>query len=213
MSEPLVAYFSMEIALEPSIPTYSGGLGVLAGDTIRAAADRGVPMVAVTLLHRKGYFYQRLDGSGWQTEEPAEWVDEDFLEELPQRIIVNLEGRQVHVRAWRYDLKGCDDFRVPVYLLDTDLPENSNWDRAITDHLYGGDKHYRLCQEAILGLGGVATAEDALELLLAGATCVGVGTALFRTPNVCATIAAGIATYLRDRCEESVTAIIGKAAV
>ena len=76
-----LAYFSMEIALEAGLPTYSGGLGVLAGDTIRSAADLKVPMVAVTLLHRKGYFYQRLDASGWQTEEPAEWVVQDFLEE------------------------------------------------------------------------------------------------------------------------------------
>ncbi|MBM3858303.1 MAG: alpha-glucan family phosphorylase [Verrucomicrobia bacterium] len=145
----------MEIALEPGIPTYSGGLGILAGDTIRAAADRDVPMVAVSLLHRKGYFYQRLDSSGWQTEEPAEWVVEDFLAEQPQRVVVNIEGRAVHVRAWQYDVTGAGGGIVPVYLLDTDLPENTEWDRALTHYLYGGDNHYRLCQEAILGLGGV----------------------------------------------------------
>jgi len=90
--ERLIAYFSMEIALLPEVPTYSGGLGVLAGDTLRAAADLGVPMVGVTLLHRKGYFYQRLDPRGWQSEEPVEWVVEDHLEELPQRVSVKIEA-------------------------------------------------------------------------------------------------------------------------
>src|SRR5262245_6541150 len=102
-----VAYFSMEIGLEAGMPTYSGGLGVLAGDTIRAAADLKVPLVGVTLLHRKGYFYQRLDASGWQSEEPVEWVVEDFLEEAPQRTSVNIEGRPVHIRSWRYDVRGA----------------------------------------------------------------------------------------------------------
>jgi starch phosphorylase len=153
--QPLVAYFSMEIALEPSIPTYSGGLGMLAGDTIRSAADLRVPMVGVTLLHRKGYFYQRLDASGWQTEQPVEWVVEDHLQEMPPRVAVTLEGRRVMVRAWKYKAFGPEDFYVPVYLLDTDLPDNSEWDRTLTDYLYGGDLHYRLCQEVILGIGGV----------------------------------------------------------
>jgi starch phosphorylase len=151
----VIAYFSMEIALEPSMPTYSGGLGVLAGDTIRSAADLKVPMVAVTLLYRKGYFYQRLDSSGWQTEEPMEWVAENFLEKLPQRISVNIEGRIVHICAWKYAVNGLGGFEVPVYLLDTDLPENADWDRTLTQFLYGGDTHYRLCQEVILGIGGV----------------------------------------------------------
>ncbi len=150
-----IAYFSMEIGLEASIPTYSGGLGVLAGDTIRAAADLNVPMVAVTLLHRKGYFYQRLDANGWQREEPVEWVVEDFLEEMPQRTSVTLEGRTVQLRSWRYEVNGVGGFKVPVYFLDTDLPENSEWDRTLTHFLYGGDQYYRLCQEVILGIGGV----------------------------------------------------------
>jgi starch phosphorylase len=151
----VIAYFSMEIGLEASIPTYSGGLGVLAGDTIRAAADLKVPMVAVTLLHRKGYFYQRLDANGWQREEPVEWVVEDFLEEMPQRTSVTLEGRTVQLRSWRYEVSGIGGFKVPVYFLDTDLPENSEWDRTLTHFLYGGDQYYRLCQEVILGIGGV----------------------------------------------------------
>ena len=154
-SERTVGYFSMEIALEADLPTYSGGLGVLAGDTIRSAADLKVPMVAVTLLHRKGYFYQRLDAGGWQTEEPAEWVVQDFLEEMQSRVTVKLEGRPVQLRAWKYEVKGVSGFAVPVYLLDCDLPENTEWDRRLTDYLYGGDSWYRLCQETVLGIGGV----------------------------------------------------------
>jgi starch phosphorylase len=150
-----IAYFSMEIALDEAIPTYSGGLGMLAGDTLRSAADLKVPTVGVSLLHRKGYFYQRLDPSGWQTEEPVEWVVEDYLEEQSPRISVTLEGRQVLVRAWKFDVVGSGGFVVPVYLLDTDLPDNGDWDRTLTHFLYGGDLRYRLCQEVILGTGGV----------------------------------------------------------
>ncbi len=151
----LVAYLSMEIALANDIPTYSGGLGVLAGDAIRAAADRKVPLLAVTLVHRKGFFYQKLDQGGWQTEEPVEWIVEDFLTEMPARAAVTIEGRTVQIRAWKYEIRGYDGFDVPVYLLDTDLPENTDWDRTLTNYLYGGDLHYRLCQEVILGIGGV----------------------------------------------------------
>lgn len=152
--EQSIAYFSMEIGLDSRMPTYSGGLGVLAGDTIRSAADLGVPLLAVTLLHRKGYFIQKIK-DGWQTEKPAAWAVEDFLREMTPRISVLLEGRTVWVRAWRYEVNGADGFTAPVYLLDTDLPENSPWDRTLTDFLYGGDQHYRLCQETILGMGGV----------------------------------------------------------
>jgi len=150
-----VAYFSMEIALEPAMPTYSGGLGVLAGDTIRSAADLKVPMVAVTLLHRKGYFNQKLDPSGWQTESPAEWPVEKFCRELPDRAYALVEGRTVQLRAWQHTVEGITGHEVPVILLDTDLPNNSEWDRRLTDFLYGGDAHYRLCREAVLGMGGV----------------------------------------------------------
>lgn len=152
---PLVAYFSMEIGLESSIPTYSGGLGVLAGDTIRSAADLEVTMVAVTLLHRQGYFYQCLDARGNQSEEPVLWSIDDFLEPLPPRVSVEIEGRQVQIRAWRYRVCGASDFQIPVYLLDADLPENAPPDRELTHWLYGGDSAYRLGQEIILGLGGV----------------------------------------------------------
>ena len=87
-----IAYFSMEIGLEENMPTYSGGLGILAGDTIRAAVDLHLPLVAVTLLHRKGYFFQRLDASGWQHEEPVAWAVNDFLEEMPARCTVIIEA-------------------------------------------------------------------------------------------------------------------------
>ena len=154
-SERTIAYFSMEIALETGMATYSGGLGVLAGDTIRSAADLKVPVVAVTLLHRKGYFYQRLDAQGQQTEEPVEWVVADFLDETKARTTVTIEGRTVHLRAWRYQVLGVTGGTVPVYFLDADLPENAEQDRGLTDSLYGGDQRYRLCQEVILGIGGV----------------------------------------------------------
>jgi starch phosphorylase len=150
-----IAYFSMEIALEPAIPTYSGGLGVLAGDTIRSAADLKVPMVAVTLLHRKGYFNQKLDPSGWQTESTAEWPVEKFCRELTALANVFIEGREVKLKAWQYTVKGASGHQIPVILLDSDLDTNSEWDRTLTHWLYGGDAHYRLCQEAVLGMGGV----------------------------------------------------------
>src|SRR3989339_831920 len=133
-----VAYFSMEIGIDERISTYSGGLGVLAGDTIRSAADLRVPMVAVTLLYRKGYFRQRLEADGWQQEEIASWDVEALLEEEPARTQVLVEGRIVHLRAWRYDVNGVDGYKVPIYFLDADLPENSEWDRGLTQTLYGG---------------------------------------------------------------------------
>jgi starch phosphorylase len=151
----VIAYFSMEIALQAGMPTYSGGLGVLAGDTLRAAADLRIPVVGVSLLHRKGYFHQKLDDGGWQNEAPATWIVEDFLSEMTQRSSVTIEGRTVHVRCWRLELKGAGNFRVPVYFLDTDIPENADYDRTLTNHLYGGDHYYRLCQEVVLGIGGV----------------------------------------------------------
>lgn len=97
-----VAYFSMEIGLEEAIPTYAGGLGVLAGDTVRSAADMGVPLVAVSLVHRKGYFRQRLDARGNQTEEPVGWTMAEHLAELAPRVAVEIEHRRVQLRAWRF---------------------------------------------------------------------------------------------------------------
>ena len=155
MQSSLVAYFSMEIGLESGMPTYAGGLGVLAGDTIRSAADLVVPMVAVSLLHRRGYFFQRLDTQGRQSEDPVAWPVNDFAELIDERATVDIEGRTVHVRAWRYRVTGESGHVVPVYLLDTDVSENQPWDRTLTDVLYGGDDRYRLCQEVVLGIGGL----------------------------------------------------------
>ena len=154
LTGPTIAYFSMEICLEQAVPTYSGGLGVLAGDTLRSAADLALPMLGVTLLHRKGYFRQRIDDQGSQTEGPVEWKPEEILTELPYRAQVRIEGRDVHVRAWQYTIRGVTDHEVPVLLLDTALSENSEYDRSLTDSLYGGDARYRLCQEVVLGMGG-----------------------------------------------------------
>src|SRR5918911_3275479 len=130
---PDIAYFSMEIALHPDIPTYSGGLGILAGDTLRSAADLGAPIVAVTLLHRKGYFRQQLDANGNQSEQPQYWKPEEVLESTSARATVSVEGRNVTVRAWKYTINGILGDTVPVYLLDTDLAENDNRDRSFTD--------------------------------------------------------------------------------
>ncbi len=154
-AEGMIAYFSMEIALDNRIPTYSGGLGVLAGDTLRAAADLEVPMVGVTLLHRQGHFTQRLDADGTQHEELVTWSVADRLEPREGVCSVEVEGRDVMVRAWRYLIRGVTGATVPVFLLDTDIPGNDPLDRRLTDRLYGGDAHYRLCQELILGAGGV----------------------------------------------------------
>src|SRR5262245_19438139 len=114
-----IAYFSMEVALETGMSTYSGGLGVLAGDTIRSAADLKVPMVAVTLIHRKGYFRQRLDPSGSQIEQPMNWIVEKFLSAMPQRASVTIEEWTVCLRAWKYKVIGTGGFRLPVYFLDS----------------------------------------------------------------------------------------------
>jgi starch phosphorylase len=150
-----IAYFSMEIGLNSVIPTYSGGLGVLAGDTLRSAADAGIAMAGITLLSRKGYFRQRLDDTGWQSEEPANWSVHDYLLPVDAEAVVEIEDHQVKVRAWRYDITGCSGHIVPVFLLDTDVEGNSDYNRSLTDHLYGGDEYYRLCQEVILGIGGI----------------------------------------------------------
>ncbi|HEY0393178.1 MAG TPA: alpha-glucan family phosphorylase [Candidatus Elarobacter sp.] len=156
MNQPLVAYVSMEIAVASNVATYSGGLGVLAGDVIRAAADAGTPMAGVTLLYRDGYFRQRLDGSGAQHEEPQSWQPESSLERLAPVVTLSISGRPVAVGAWRYWVDGVDGARVPVYFLDTDRPENDEAARSLTRALYGGDARYRLEQETLLGLGTVA---------------------------------------------------------
>jgi starch phosphorylase len=167
LAEATIAYFSMEIGLSDEMPTYSGGLGVLAGDTLKAAADWGLPLVAITLLYRTGYFRQHLDASGDQTEEPDGWNVEEHLEPMKPRVQVELEGKPVALRCWRKEVRGVLGDAVPVYFLDSDLPENDEAVRRLTDKLYGGDKRYRLSQESILGIGGLrmlrALGYEALE--------------------------------------------------
>ena len=154
LADRKIAYFSMEIALSKALPTYSGGLGVLAGDTLRSAADTGASMVAVSLVHRRGYFQQHLDAVGQQTESDVVWHPET-LPPAGRIIQLQLQGREITLRAWRFDVVGVTGHVIPVFLLDSDVDGNDPWDRRLTDHLYGGDTYYRLCQEAILGLGGI----------------------------------------------------------
>jgi len=160
MNGSKIAYFSMEIGLTPAIPTYSGGLGVLAGDTVKSAADLGVPLVAVTLLARKGYFRQELLPDGSQVEHPVDWDPAQSLTLLPNKVTVEIEGRRVLVRGWRQDVASHLGGVVPVIFLDTDVEGNDPADRAITHFLYGGDAPYRLKQEIVLGIGGVRLLND-----------------------------------------------------
>jgi starch phosphorylase len=158
-AEEQIAYFTMEVALDDALPTFSGGLGVLAGDVLRSAADLEAPFAAVSLLWREGYFHQLLDDSGHQIEEPVTWSPEDLLERLSVRVEVEVAGRRVQVGCYRYVIHGVTGGEVPVHFLDTDLEENAPEDRRITDRLYGGDAAHRLAQEAVLGLGGPAMLE------------------------------------------------------
>ena len=152
---PRIAYFSMEIAVDPRLPTYAGGLGVLAGDMLRSAADLALPMAGVTLLHRQGYFHQQLDAKGQQSERPEVWRPEEVFERLAPTVTLRLGEHPVNIQAWCYWITGTTGHKVPVYFLDTDVPDNTEWERSLTNNLYGGDERYRLCQEAVLGVGGV----------------------------------------------------------
>jgi starch phosphorylase len=154
LAQQRVAYFSMEIALRSEIPTYSGGLGVLAGDTLRSAADLRIPLVGVTLVSREGYFRQSIDAAGRQIEQPEPWKPEAWAEPLPAKVSVVIDGRAVWIGGWLYSVVGLGAVQ-PVVLLDTDLPENDPRDRLLTHFLYGGDAAYRLGQEIVLGIGGV----------------------------------------------------------
>ncbi|MBS7646213.1 alpha-glucan family phosphorylase [Candidatus Bathyarchaeota archaeon] len=154
-----IAYFSMEIALSNDIHTYSGGLGVLAGDTIRSSADLNIPLVAVTLISKKGYFRQELTCDGRQIEHPEPWDPSRFMQQLPEEVTVQIEGRNVHIKAWLYTVKSPIGGSIPVYFLDTDVEGNSPEDREITSFLYGGDERYRIKQEIVLGIGGVRMLE------------------------------------------------------
>jgi starch phosphorylase len=160
LSTRRIAYFSMEIALAKDVPTYSGGLGMLAGDTLRSAADTAAPMVAVSLVHRRGYFRQNLDSVGQQTESDVPWTPETLLPSAQRVVSITMQGRNISICAWRFDVVGVAGHVIPVFLLDTDLEGNDLYDRRLTDHLYGGDTYYRLCQETVLGLGGVALLKE-----------------------------------------------------
>ncbi|MBF0318665.1 MAG: alpha-glucan family phosphorylase [Nitrospirae bacterium] len=155
LDEPKIAYFSMEIGLKDDIPTYSGGLGILAGDTIKSAADLKLPFIAVTLMHRKGYFTQDFDETGYQLSKDVIWDPARYMTLAPAKVSIRMEGRTVYVAAWTYIVESLRGGSLPVFFLDTDLPENSPEDRELTQHLYGGDNHYRIKQEAILGIAGV----------------------------------------------------------
>lgn len=154
-SVPRIAYFSMETALESAIPTYSGGLGVLAGDSMRSAADLELPLVGITLASRAGYFRQEIDDDGRQHEHEACWNPAEHAVSLPAKIAIQIGGRDVWVASWLYVITSHMGGSVPILLLDTDLAENAEEDRRITAKLYGGDAEYRLRQEIVLGIGGV----------------------------------------------------------
>ncbi len=158
---PSVAYFSMEAGLRNEIPTYAGGLGILAGDVIKSSADLNLPLVAITLVSRKGYFRQEITPEGRQIEHPQDWDPAEYATPLPQEVEVQIQGRGVKVRAWLYDCcpKSLTGGVVPTIFLDTDVDGNAPEDRRITDYLYGGDQTYRLKQEIVLGIGGAKMLE------------------------------------------------------
>ncbi|MCL4491417.1 MAG: alpha-glucan family phosphorylase [Nitrospirae bacterium] len=158
--EPRISYFSMEIGLRGDMPTYSGGLGVLAGDTIKSAADLKLPMIAVTNLTKKGYFRQELDIYGRQTEAPDELDPATFMIPLKERVTVYIEEREVLIGAWLYVVRSATGGKIPIIFLDTDLAVNAPQDREITHYLYGGDSVYRLKQEIVLGIGGVRMLDE-----------------------------------------------------
>lgn len=150
-----IAYFSMEIGLRDDMPTFSGGLGILAGDTIKSCADLNLPLVAVSLIYHKGYFKQDIDDHGRQIELPVIWEPSKIMTTMPKKVNVTIEGRTVYIQAWVYFVESPRGGEVPVIFLDTNLMENSEEDRALTDYLYGRDDSYRIKQEVILGIGGV----------------------------------------------------------
>jgi len=153
--KPKIAYFSMEIGIDEHIPTYSGGLGILAGDTLKSCADLNVPVVGMTLLSENGYFYQKIDEEGNQIEIPIKFAVSDYLKLLPSKCFVTIGDRKVKLRVWYYQVVGVNGYIVPVFFLDSNIEGNSDWDRTITKYLYGGDNSYRLAQEIVLGIGGV----------------------------------------------------------
>ncbi|MDI6714067.1 MAG: alpha-glucan family phosphorylase [Thermodesulfovibrio sp.] len=155
-----IAYFSMEIGIRPEMHTYSGGLGILAGDTLKSAADLRIPMIGVTLIHRMGYFRQELDPFGRQIEHPDPWDIEKYLKRINIKVSVEIERKPVYITAWYYVIESTTGGKVPVIFLDTEIPENDPVNRTLTHYLYGGDLEYRLKQEIILGIGGVRVLDE-----------------------------------------------------
>lgn len=149
-----IAYFSMEMAIRPEMHSYSGGLGILAGDTARSCADLELPVVFVTLASREGYLRQEIDADGQQVDHADPWELADYATPLDAVVAVRIEGRAVWIRPWLYVLTSPVGYSVPIVLLDTRNENNDPSDRAITDRLYGGDDDYRLKQEIVLGIGG-----------------------------------------------------------
>lgn len=150
-----IAYFSAEIGLSSSLPTYSGGLGVLAGDHIKASADAGIEMLGISLLYKEGYFKQLLDKEGNQKEEYPRFELGDNLSLLPNKFSIKIRGREVWIQAYEYLHTSETGHIIPIYFLDTDIDENISEDRMITLRLYSGDKNHRILQESILGFGGI----------------------------------------------------------
>lgn len=155
-----IAYFSMEIGISHSIPTYAGGLGVLAGDLIKSFSDMNASVVAVTLINSKGYFHQNISENGDQIEKAVEWNPGSFMTLQPNIISVNIAGREVKVKAWQLIVRGQYGHNIPVFYLDSNVEGNSDYDKSLTSYLYGGDREYRLSQEIILGIGGVKMLES-----------------------------------------------------
>ena len=155
-----IAYFSMEIGIRPEMHTYSGGLGILAGDTLKSAADLRIPMIGITLIHRMGYFRQELDPFGRQIEHPDPWDIEKYLKRINIKVSVEIEKKPVYITAWYYIIESTTGGKVPVIFLDTEIPDNDPVNRTLTHYLYGGDLEYRLKQEIILGIGGVRVLDE-----------------------------------------------------
>lgn len=156
-SEREVAYFSMEIGLDSAIPTYSGGLGILAGDTIKSFADHGFPAVAVTLIHRQGYFQQQIGKDGMQNEAYPAWDPAEHMKKLKAKkpVTIKIAGEDVEVQAWLYRQEGQTGEVVPILFLDTNVPANKKSHiKKYTHHLYGRNVDYRIAQEMILGIAG-----------------------------------------------------------
>tara|TARA_Y100001958_G_scaffold158920_1_gene158393 strand:- start:287 stop:1921 length:1635 start_codon:yes stop_codon:yes gene_type:complete len=155
MDNNQIAYFSAEIGISSNLPTYSGGLGVLAGDHIKSAADLGINMIAISLLYKEGYFKQIIDQEGKQKEVYPKFIPEPLLTKLDDIFSIKLNGKNVFIKACVYNHKSINGNSIPIYFLDTDIPENEKETRKITLRLYSGDDKQRILQEAILGFGGM----------------------------------------------------------